>query len=80
MALAEVRRLPDDATGKLRLISCLRDLLADAESGKLIGLAWVGEEQQDRVIHSKANISSHVAIGFHMRAIHALQKDWDRHP
>lgn len=77
MALAEVKRLPDDATGKTRLISCLRDLLADAESGKLIGLAWVGEQQQDLVIHGKANVAIHVAIGFHMRAIHALQKDWD---
>ena len=80
MSLEEVKvvQLPDDATGKLRLISALEDLLAEAQSGELLGLSWVGERKNKEVIWGKSNISIHHAIAFHTRAIYHLQLTWDQ--
>ena len=68
MSLEEVKvvQLPDDATGKLRLISALEDLLAEAQSGELLGLSWVGERKNKEVIWGKSN------------AIYHLQLTWDQ--
>ena len=69
--------LPDDATGKLRLISALEDLLAEARDGRLLGLSWVGERINREIIWGKSQLAIHDAIAYHTRAIYHLQLSWD---
>lgn len=74
--ISEVKPLPTDSTGKMRVIERLEELLLQARKGTINGIAYVIEEE-GAFGWGKCNMSYPTVLGALTRAIYHVNKEWD---
>lgn len=71
-----VKELPEDSTGKTRIISRLEDLLIDARAGKITGFCYI-LEMEGSFAWGKVNMTYPAVLGALDRAAHHVNREWD---
>ena len=71
-----VKKLPEDATGKMRMIARLEELIDQANKGEFVGMTYA-LETPNGLSWGRCNMEHLVALGAAARMMHAIQKDWD---
>ena len=75
---ADIKMLKPEEHKSDGVVKCLREALARAEAGEVVGIILITEERAEGYTYTRSNITYEAALGLCNRAQWILNQDWDR--
>jgi hypothetical protein len=76
---ADIKMLKPEEHSSVSTIRTLKDALAKAESGEIVGIILIAEERGSGYFYTRNNITYEAALGLCNRAQWILNQDWDKY-
>lgn len=74
---SKIRQIAAETLRNERLVDALRDALAQAESGEIVGMLVCFETRNEGYEYVRINCPIQTAIGLASRYVYRLNQEWD---
>lgn len=75
---ADIKMLKPEEHSSASTIRTLKDALAEAEAGEIVGIILIAEKRSSGYSYARNNITYEAALGLCNRAQWILNQDWDK--